>query len=112
MKKALSLITAVLLTVGCLTGCGAGGGDDGRLRIVTTIFPEYDWVMNILGSNPADIDVTMLLDTGVDLHSFQPTVEDILKISTCDLFIYVGGESDEWADDAKERASCKLFRVI
>ena len=77
------------------------------LQIVTTIFPEYDWVKQILGDNPADAQGTMLLDNGVDLHSYQPTAEDILKISTCDLFIYVGGESDEWVEDALQEATNK-----
>ena len=71
-----------------------------KLQIVTTIFPEYDWVMNVLGDEADNADVTMLLDTGVDLHSFQPTADDIMKVATCDLFIYVGGESDEWVEDA------------
>jgi len=106
VKKVLSLILAALLTLALLTACGGSGPDrDGGIQIVTTIFPEYDWIMNILGSNPAGADVTMLLDTGVDLHSFQPTAEDILKISTCDLFIYVGGESDEWVGDALREAA-------
>ena len=82
------------------------------LQIVTTIFPEYDWVKQILGDNPADAQVTMLLDNGVDLHSYQPTAEDILKISTCDLFIYVGGESDEWVEDALQEATNKDMVVI
>ncbi len=116
MKKVLSLMIAVLLVVGSLSACSSGGSqsdtDTGTIQIVTTIFPEYDWVMNILGDNPAKADVTMLLDTGVDLHSFQPTAEDILKISTCDLFIYVGGESDEWVDDALQEATNKDMIVI
>ena len=116
MKKNLSLMIAVLLAVGCLSACSSGGSqsdtDNGKIQIVTTIFPEYDWVMNILGDNPTKADVTMLLDTGVDLHSFQPTAEDVLKISTCDLFIYVGGESDEWVDDALLEATNKDMIVI
>ena len=116
MKKILTLMIAVLLAVGCLSACSSGSSqsdeDNGKIQIVTTIFPEYDWVMNILGDNPAKADVTMLLDTGVDLHSFQPTAEDILKISTCDLFIYVGGESDEWVDDALQEATNKDMIVI
>ncbi|MBR4894902.1 MAG: zinc ABC transporter substrate-binding protein [Clostridia bacterium] len=104
MKKAISILVAVLFVLGCLSACGSGtrpsASDSGKIQIVTTIFPEYDWVMNILGDKAADAEVAMLLDTGVDLHSFQPTAADILKISTCDLFIYVGGESDEWAEDA------------
>ena len=116
MKKAISLIIAVLLIAGSLSGCGSGSKQpaegSGKLRIETTIFPEYDWVMNVLGDNPAEADVTMLLDTGVDLHSFQPTAADILKISTCDLFIYVGGESDEWVNDALQEATNKDMIVI
>jgi len=116
VKKAISLIIAVLLIAGCLTACSSGSrqpaAETGKLQIVTTIFPEYDWVMNVLGDNPAKTDVTMLLDNGVDLHSFQPTAADILKISTCDLFIYVGGESDEWVDEALQEATNKEMIVI
>ena len=85
---------------------------DGNISIVTTIFPEYDWVKNIVGENPANAEITMLLDNGVDLHSYQPTAQDIMKISTCDLFIYVGGESDEWVEDALKEAMNKDMKVI
>ena len=116
MKKALSLLLAVLLAAGCLSACTSGKDqntvDDAKLQIVATIFPEYDWVMNILGANPAKADVTMLLDTGVDLHSFQPSAEDMLKISTCDLFIYVGGESDAWVEGALQGATNKDMVVV
>ena len=116
MKKAISILLAVVLMTGCLSACGSGSrqpaADTGKLQIVTTIFPEYDWVRNILGDNPAKADVTMLLDTGVDLHSFQPTAADILKISKCDLFIYVGGESDEWVADALKEATNRDMLVI
>ena len=82
VKKYLSLIIAVLLMTGCFSACGSGDNTvaqkktDG-FQIVTTIFPEYDWVSNILGDNPADAEVTMLLDNGVDLHSYQPSANDI-----------------------------------
>jgi zinc transport system substrate-binding protein len=68
--------------------------------------------MNILGDNPANAEVTMLLDNGADLHSYQPTASDILKISTCDVFVYVGGESDEWVDDVLKEATNKDMVVI
>ena len=103
MKKYLSLFITVTLLFGCLTACGRGGGTaqgSEALQIVVTIFPEYDWVKNILGDTPTETEVTMLLDSGVDLHSYQPTAADMLKISACDLFIYVGGESDQWVNDA------------
>ncbi len=116
MKKNLSVMLVIVLMTGCLSACSTGSRQpaegSGKLQIVTTIFPEYDWIHNILGENPAKADVTMLLDTGVDLHSFQPTAADILKISTCDLFIYVGGESDEWVDDALQEATNKEMIVI
>ena len=71
-----------------------------KLKIVATIFPEYDWAVEILGENMEHADLTLLLDDGVDLHSYQPTAEDLAKISGCDLFLYVGGESDAWAEAA------------
>lgn len=83
-----------------------------KLSIVTTIFPEYDWVMNILGENPAGAEVTLLLDNGVDLHSYQPTATDMIKISECDMFVYVGGESDEWVEDALKEAVNKNMVVV
>lgn len=86
-------------------------GDD-KIEIVTTIFPEYDWVKAVLGDNPANAEVTMLLDNGVDLHSYQPTADDIIKISTCDMFVYVGGESDEWVEDVLASAENKDMKVI
>ncbi|MCR5508245.1 MAG: metal ABC transporter substrate-binding protein [Lachnospiraceae bacterium] len=112
MKKYILIVIAVLLAGG-LNACGSvpGAGDD-RISIVTTIFPEYDWVMNILGDASGGADVTLLLDNGVDLHSYQPTASDILKISSCDIFIYVGGESDEWVKDALKEAVNKDMVVI
>lgn len=86
-------------------------GDD-KIEIVTTIFPEYDWVKAVLGDNPANAEITMLLDNGVDLHSYQPTADDIIKISTCDMFVYVGGESDEWVEDVLASAENKDMKVI
>ena len=85
-------------------------GDE--LKIVTTIFPEYDWVKTILGDNADAAELTLLLDNGVDLHSYQPTAEDIIKIKECDMFVYVGGESDEWVEDVLEEAVNPDMKVI
>ena len=108
MKKILSIFVAALMAAGMFTACSTSTEENveasERLQIVTTIFPEYDWVMNVLGDEADNADVTMLLDSGVDLHSFQPTADDIMKIATCDMFIYVGGESDEWVEDALSEA--------
>ena len=71
-----------------------------RLRIIATTFPIYDWTRQVLGSQLENVELIQLQDNGVDLHNFQPTVQDMARISQCDLFIYVGGESDEWAEKA------------
>ena len=115
MKKIISAILVAFYAVTCLAGCGtnssAAGDASGKISVVTTIFPEYDWVKNIAWDID-NIDVTMLLDNGVDLHSYQPTAVDIAKISDCDMFIYVGGESDEWVEDALSEAKNKDMVVI
>ena len=114
MQKRMSLFLFLVLMFSLLSGCGntpvANGGD--KLSIVTTIFPEYDWVRQILGDKADDVELTMLMDNGVDLHSYQPTADDMVTISTCDLFIYVGGESDEWVEDALAEAVSKDMVVI
>lgn len=114
MKKLISVLAAASMMAGCLCGCNAAqkANTSDKMKIVTTIFPEYDWVNNILGDKASNAEVTMLLDNGVDLHSFQPTAADILKVSECDLFIYVGGESDEWVEDVLKEATNKDMIAI
>lgn len=116
MKKIITLMLVAVLAVCALSGCGTSksGEDtkDKKIKVVTTIFPEYDWVMQILGDKADKADVTMLLDKGVDLHSYQPSTADIAKISEADVFIYVGGESDEWVEDVLKEAKNKNLKVI
>ena len=128
MKKNIAAImTASVLAVSALAGCGssaksaatttaaetaAKAEESRKLSVVTTIYPEYDWVKEILGSNAEHAELTMLLDNGVDLHSYQPTAEDIMKIADSDLFIYVGGESDGWVKDALKEATNEDMKVI
>lgn len=93
------------MTVLVFAGCaGNNKSDDGEnksdgISVVTTIFPVYDWVKNIMGDVFDTSDVSFLLDSGIDMHSYQPTANDILKVTDCDVFIYVGGESDAWVAD-------------
>lgn len=115
MKKIIAAAMALLVAAGMFTGCGASEkptaqGD--KLKIVTTIFPEYDWTREILGDQSERAEVTMLLDNGVDLHSYQPTADDLIKIAECDLFIYVGGESDGWVESALASTSNPDRKVI
>ena len=115
MKKIFGCIMAILLTAGMLTACARADNaqvQTKKLSVVCTIFPEYDWVRQILGSHLSNADVTLLLDNGVDLHNYQPTADDIVKISGCDVFIYVGGESDGWVADALKEATNKNMVVI
>ena len=100
MKKWICAALAVLLVIGMLAACGAPQQSAAKRSVVVTVFPIYDWVMELLGDMADEWDVIFLLDNGVDLHSYQPTAEDMIKIAACDLFIYVGGNSDNWVADA------------
>ena len=75
-----------------------------RPLVVATIVPIYDWTRQIIGAQTT-VDLVMLLDNGVDLHSYQPKAEDLARVGSADLFLYVGGESDEWVEDALEAAA-------
>lgn len=120
IKKITSILIAMVLM---FTGVGvwsttvvraesSSSESDNKLKIVATIFPEYDWTREILGDRLKDVDLTLLLDNGIDLHSFQPAVKDIMKVSSCDLLIYVGGESDQWIEDALKSAANPDMKTI
>ena len=125
-KKWISIAAALLLAAVQLCACGSAasgqsvetssgnvnGSQQEPYRIIATIFPEYDWVMNVLGDNPAGVEVTLLLDKGVDLHSFQPSVDDIMKVTTCDMLIYAGGESDDWVGDILKESANQNMRQL
>lgn len=111
MKK-VKLVLFALLFAFMLTGCtGRADSSDGKINIVCTVFPIYDWVRE-LTAGCEDIEVSYLLVGGSDLHSYQPSMADIVKISSCDLFIYIGGESDEWVEDVVSEAVNKNMKEI
>ncbi len=101
----LLLCFTILLS---LSSCGSGQPSnasllsDGKIKIVTTIFPIYDWVRQIAGDMA---EIELLMSNGIDLHNFQPSVDDIITITDCDVFIYVGGTSDAWVNDVLSRSS-------
>ena len=104
MKKSLTKITSAvlsaLLLIMLLPGCGSTPGaavkKDGRVSVVATIFPAYDFARAVAGDRA---DITMLLPPGSEIHSYEPTPQDIIRIQNCDVFIYNGGDSDAWVDD-------------
>ena len=121
MKKYLSLFISISILISSLFACNNSNiSNNGNLssnnkkdiKIVTTIFPIYDWVTNILGDSYDKNNLTLLLNNSVDLHNYQPTSEDIIKISNCDLFIYVGGESDTWVQSVLNQVKNNNLKTI
>lgn len=116
MKKLFSIILAASLVAFSLTGCNksssqppAVADEASTFNIVTTIFPPYDFAREIAGDKA---DISMLLPPGAESHSFEPTPQDIIAIQNCDLFIYVGGESDVWVDDILHSMGDKAPRTL
>ena len=126
INRMLCMLMILSVSVWSLMGCGsqgqqsgatlpesaAGTGRSDSLRIVTTSYPQYDFVRQILGNNPAGIEVTYLLGSGVDMHNFQPSAEDIISIRTSDLFLYIGGESDLWVETLIGQIREDAFRPV
>jgi zinc transport system substrate-binding protein len=116
---AVMLMLLVVLALGGCTKAGAGSpatgadeGAEGRLSVIATIFAPYDFARQVAGD---EADVRMLVPPGAETHSFEPTPQDIIDIEACDVFIYVGGESDEWVDDllsSVDTSKTTLVRLI
>ena len=97
-----------------LAGCGTPTKDkkeSGKTTIATTIFPEYDWVKEII-KGAEGIEVKLLMKNGTDLHNYQPSADDVIEIINSDLFIYVGGESDEWVNDVLDESKNKAINLL
>lgn len=108
--KLLSLISAVLLLPICFSGCAnRQKSENGKIKVVCTVFPIYDWTREI---SEDKAEITWLISNGTDMHSFQPSAADMIKIAECDLFIYVGGESDKWIDDAIKQYDSKSRTLV
>lgn len=110
MKKILSFLLIFVLLLG-LAGCGAPAEESGKLQVICTVFPQYDWARNIIGETDG-IALTLLMDNGADLHNYQASVADLSAIAACDLFIYTGGASDEWAQDALQNCTNPQRKVL
>ncbi len=112
ISRTAVFVIALVMAIYGLTGCAKSKKDNGKIKIVCSIFPEYDWIREIIKGNEDNFDVTMLMANGADLHNFQPTADDIMRISDADIFIYVGGESDKWVADALKEAKNKNMIVM
>lgn len=115
-KNRIVIVMVVLALCSVLfTGCGNSStvsAASDKFSVVCTIFPEYDWAREIIGGLADNYDMTLLMDNGTDLHNYQPTAQDIAKIAACDVFVYVGGESDGWVEDALKEATNSDMQVI
>lgn len=116
MKRIISLILTFVITilsVFAISGCSNENlkdeNDSGKLRIVATIFPYYDFARNIAGDKA---EVKMLLSPGNEPHSYDPSPSDIVAIENCDIFIYNGGESDEWVDGVLDSLQNSHLRIL
>ena len=113
MKKLIKIICTIFVLF-TFSGCKSAEitkQETKKFKIITTIYPEYDWVKNIVKDSDT-IDVQLLLNNGIDLHNYQPSAQDILDISNSDMFIYVGGESDKWVDDVLKNAKNQNLIVV
>lgn len=110
-KKILSAIFIICVVAFTIAGCAPlikreqAKVQDDKISIVTTIFPPYDFA-KVIGNDK--VEVTMLLAPGVESHSYEPTPQDIIKITESDLFIYVGGESDAWVEGIMDSLDKKV----
>ena len=111
MKK----LKAILISCLCLlmmTGCTTNKIDNQKIKIVCTTYVQYDWLQQIIGKENSTFDLSLIIKNGVDLHNYQPTVQDIVQISSADLFVCIGGESESWVNDAIKEAKNKDVKMI
>ncbi len=109
MKKFVSVILCTALCMIFMCSCGNTIANDEGLKIVCTAFPQYDYIKNILGTEEG---LTLLLDDGADLHSYEPTAADIIEIGSADLFVYIGGISDAWVEGALKSANSDTLKTV
>ena len=109
MKKIISILCAIVILTISLFGCSVSYEQSDKLRIVTTLFPAYDFARNIAADNA---EVTLLLPPGVEPHSYEPTPKDMVEIQNCDIFICNGGESESWIEGILDSLDSSKFRTV
>ncbi len=112
MKILKNLFIVLLCSTLCISFIGCGEQEtDGSLKIVVTAFPHYDFARQ-LTSGIDNVEITMLISPGTEVHTYEPTPKDILAINSCDLFIYTGGESEKWAEDIIKEANINVLSFM
>ena len=97
-RKLLAVITAaatVLSLCACSSESGYSSSDSGKLKIISTVFPPYDLARQIAGD---DAEISILLPPGSEIHNYEPSAKDMIAIRNCDIFLYIGGENEQWAE--------------
>lgn len=97
------VVKAFLAVTLLLAACGTKSETDGaakKISVIAVTYPQYDWFKNVLGGRADAVDLKLLIKNGADLHSYQPSAQDIATIAGADMVVYVGGESDEWIEKA------------
>ena len=91
-------------------GCGAPNVKrSGKINVLCTVFPLYDWARNIAGNTA---EVSLLNENGADMHSYQPTAADIVRLHSCDILIYTGGESEKWVAEVIKQSSNENLKAL
>lgn len=111
ISKILLVFVVAVFSIVSLTGCNKNKDNENKLTIVTTNFPSYDFARAVVKDNK-DVELKMLLKPGAESHDFEPTPQDIIDIKNSDLFIYTGGESDEWISDILDDIDTDKTKVI
>lgn len=107
------IIALAAFGIFALCGCTAYEKTDGKISIVCTTFPQYDWTRELIKGAEDKYELTYITENGTDIHSFQPSADDIVKIKNCNLIIYTGGESDEWIEEyAKDIKSVNMLKTV
>lgn len=112
MKLRLKCAAAAILAAFMLLSVGCGAPNvkrSGKINVLCTVFPLYDWARNIAGEAA---EVSLLNENGADMHSYQPTAADIVRLHSCDVLIYTGGESEKWVADVIKSSENKNLRVL
>lgn len=109
-KKIIYFLVAVLLITVIFTGCkNTETTDNGKINIVSTIFPQYDFAREIAGDKA---NLKMLIQPGGESHSYEPTPQDIISIQEADVFLYIGGENDAWVEDILNSVDTTEIQVV